>query len=144
MKVDFIDDENLVVYYFYDEEIKTEEQAKVFFRLLDNELKKRYHYEFHGFYNVDIYRKGNLLVLVFEYLDDFARKDFDITMYVNSVLLYEFEDIDLYSGKKIFYNNKYYIELDDCIDDIGLFEFGNIIYGDKVEEVLNGGKLIEI
>ena len=144
MKVDFIDDEHLVVYYFYDEKIRTEEEVKVFFKLLNNQLKNKYDYEFHGFYNGNVYCKEKLLVLEFENIDDFGRKDFDITMYINSVLLYEFEDIELYPGKKVFYKNKYYIEVDDIIDDIRLFEFGNIIYGDKVEEVLNSGKLISL
>ena len=142
LKVDFIDDEKLVIYYYYEKIIKSEEEVKVFFELFDKVLKKQYNYEFHGFYNVDIYCKDNLLVLIFDHIDDFSRKDFDVTMFVNSVLLYEFEDADFHPGSKIFYKNKYYIELDDVVDDIRLFELGNIIYGDKVEEILNCGKLI--
>ena len=144
MKVDFIDEEHLVIYCFYDEKLRTEEELKVFFKLLNEQLKKRYDYEFHGLYNVEVYCKNNLLVLDFENIDDFIRKDFDITLYVNSILLYEFDDIEFYSGNKIFYNNKYYIELDDIVDDIRLFEFGNIIFGDKVEDILNSSKLISI
>ena len=87
LKVDFIDDEKLVIYYYYEKIIKSEEEVKVFFELFDKVLKKQYNYEFHGFYNVDIYCKDNLLVLIFDHIDDFSRKDFDVTMFVNSVLL---------------------------------------------------------
>lgn len=142
MKIDFIDDEKLVIYYHYEGKIETEEEVKCFFELFDRVLKRKYDYEFHGFYNVDIYCEDNLLVLIFDHVDDFSRKDFDVTMFLNSVLLYEFEDVEFYHGSKIFYKNKYYIELDQVINDVRLFEFGNIIYGDEVEEILNNGKLI--
>lgn len=144
MKVDFIDDDHLVVYYFYDEKLRTEEEMRIFFKVLDKMLIKKYDYEFRGTYDVNVYCKENLLVLDFKNVDDFGRKDFDITMFLNSVLLFEFEDFDFYSGNKVYYNDRYYIELDDVIDDIRLFEFGNIIYGDKVDEVLDNGKLISI
>jgi len=143
LRVDFLDDKNFIIYCIYDDSLKTEEEMKTFFKMLNKNLKRRYDYEFEGIYDVDIFKKNNIFVLVFKYIDDFGEKDFNITMYVNSTMLYEFEDVDFYFGKKIVYDNKYYIELDSVIDDIRLFEFGNIICGDKVEEVLRQGILIE-
>lgn len=142
MRVDFLDDKNFIIYCIYDGGLKTEEEMKKFFKMLNSRLKKRYAYEFEGIYDVDIFCKNNVFILVFKNIDDFGEKDFNITMYINSTLLYEFEDFEFFLGKKIFYNDKYYIELDSVVDDIRLFEFGNIIYGNKVEEVLRQGILI--
>ena len=144
MKVDFIDQDNFVIYYIGNDYIKSEEGMRIFFKMLNNHLKKKYDYEFCGLYNVNIYCHDNVMVLVFENIDDYGQKDFDITMFVNSVLLYEFEDSELILGKKIYYEGKYYVEIENAVDDICLFEYGNIIYGNKIDEVLNRGILLSI
>ncbi len=144
LKVEFIDIEHFVIYYFCEEIINTEEELKLLFKYLNKRLKKEYHYEFEGFYNVTIYCQKNLYVMEFENVDDFGRADFNITMLLNSILLYEFEDSDLYKGDKIYYQRRYYIELDQIIDDIRLFEYGNIIYGTKVDQILSQGILVNI
>ena len=143
LRVKFLNDNDFIIYCIYDEGLKTEEEMRIFFKMLNKNLKRKYDYEFDGIYDVDIFKKNNILVLIFKYIDDFGDKDFNITMYVNSTMLYEFEEVDFYSGKKILYDNKYYIELESVMDDIRLFEFGNIICGDKVEEVLRQGILID-
>lgn len=117
---------------------------KIFFKLLNSELKDRYDYEFNGFYDVNIFCLDGIYVLEFENIDDFGRSDFNITMLLNSVLLYEFDDSDLVLGEKVYYKDKFYVELVDVVDNIYLFENGNIIYGKKVEEVLNNGILVNI
>lgn len=144
MKVDFIDDDHFIIYYLSKECFKTEEELKSFFKLLNHELKHQYRYEFHGFYNVNIFLCKGLYVLEFENIDDFGSADFNITMLLNSVLLYEFEDSDMFSGEKIYCNGKFYLEVMDVIDDIHLFEYGNIIYGKRVEEILSEGILVTI
>lgn len=144
MKVDFIDDDHLVIYYLTSDNFRTEEEMKAFFKLLNYDLKHRYRYEFHGFYNVTIFCCEGLYVLDFENIDDYGSADFNITMLLNSVLLYEFDNSEIISGEKVYYQKKFYVEAIDMVDDIHLFEYGNIIYGKKVDEILNNGILVTI
>lgn len=142
IKVEFKDEESFTIFYITDEVFETEEEFKLFFKYLDNILKNRYNYELNGFYDVFIYFSDNLYILDFIYIDDFGNKDFNVTMYLNTTILYEFYDSDLISCKKIYYNNKYYTEIANMINDIRLFEYGNIIYGKEAEKIINRGLLI--
>lgn len=142
MKVDFIDDNYFIIYYLTDEKYRTEEEIKLFLKLLDSDLKRMYNYKFHGFYDVNIFCSEGIYVLEFKNIDDYGRSDFDITMLLNTVLLYEFNDEDIYNGDKIYYKGKFYIEFSEIVDNIYLFEYGNVVYGKKVEEVLNNGIIV--
>ena len=144
MKVNFIDDNHLIIYYLSSDKFRTEEEMKAFFKLLNYDLKRLYHYEFHGFYNVNIFCCEGLYILEFDNIDDYGRADFNITMLLNAVILYEFDDSDIVSGEKIYYQKKFYVEAIDMMDDIHTFEYGNLIYGTKVEEILNNGILVTI
>ncbi len=144
MKVDFIEEEHFIIYYLCEEKPQTEEELKIFFKMINQQLLKQFHYEFHGFYNVTIYCNDSVFVMEFENIDDFGRADFNITMLLNSILLFEFDDSDMIPGDKIYYDEKYYIELEKMQTDIHLFEYGNIIYGDQVKKILNQGVLIPI
>lgn len=144
MKTEFIDDDNFIIYYLSDDKFRTENEMKLFFKLLNSGLKHKYNYEFHGFYDVNIFCSDKLYVLEFNNIDDYGRIDFDITMLLNTVLLYEFEDEEIFKGEKIYYQDKFYIEIDNVINDIHLFEYGNIIYGKQVDEILNNGILVNI
>ena len=144
MKIEFIDDEHFIIYYLSYEKFRTEEEMKSFFKLLNYDLKHQCHYQFHGFYNVNIFWCEGLYVLDFEYVDDFGNSDFNITMLLNSVLFYEFEDSDIITGEKIYYQGKFYVEVVDVLDDVNLFEYGTIVYGKKVEEILSNGVLVTI
>jgi len=142
IKVDFIDSENFLIYYISGNNLRTEEEMKLFFKMLNNYLQDRFNYGFHGFYDVNIYSNQGIYVLEFKNIDDYGRSDFNITMLINCVMLYEFEYIDLLKGNKIYYNNKYYVELEDVLDSVYLFENGKIIYGNRVDKILNNGILI--
>ena len=143
MKVDFIDDAHFIIYYLTNEKFRTEDEMKVFFKLLNHDLKHQCNYEFHGFYDVNIFCSDGIYVLEFENLDDYGRSDFNITMLLNSVLLYEFEDEDIFKGEKVYYKDKFYVEIVDMINDVHLFEYGNVIYGRGVDEILNNGILVK-
>lgn len=143
MKVDFINDDHFIIYYLTEEKFRTEDEMKVFFKLLNYDLKKYYNYEFNGFYDVDIFWIDGIYVLDFENTSDYGRCDFNITMLLNSVLLYEFDDDDIITNNKVYYQDKFYVELSDVINNINLFEYGNIVFGKRVEEVLNNGILLE-
>lgn len=144
IKIDFYSEDKFIIYYISDQILRTEEEMKTFFKMLNNELNKRYNYEFHGFYDVTIFCNKNLYILEFRNIDDYGRSDFNITMLLNSVLLYEFEDSDLILGEKIYYKGKYYVEIDDMIDSIYLFEYGKIVYGREIDNILNSGVIIPV
>lgn len=144
MKVDFINDEHFIIYYLSSDKFRTEEDMKSFFKLLNYDLKHQYHYEFHGFYNVTIFCCEGIYVLDFESIDDYGSADFNITMLLNSVLLYEFDDSDIIAGEKIYYRGKFYVEAIDMVDDVHFFEYGNLVFGKRVEEILNHGILVTI
>ena len=147
LKCEFIDDEHFIIYYVFGESLDSlmeEEKLKLFFKMLNQKLKSRYHYEFQGFYNVTIYVFRNVYVMDFVCVDDFGRADFNITMLLNSELLYEFPKEDMVDGEKIYYQEKYYVELERVYDSPYLLEYGNIIFGNLVEEILSGGILVSI
>lgn len=139
MKIDFIDDDNLIVYYISDESFDNEKYIQLFIKMLDKKLRKQYDYDFRGYYNVDIYRSGNTNILEFERESDYGKADFDITVYLNSTILFEFEDEDYYKGNKLFFNNKYYVSSDMVDERIDLFEFGDIIYGKDALHIVDCG-----
>ncbi len=145
LKANFINDDHFVIYYLSNNQFRTEEEMKSFFKLLNHHLNHQYHYEFHGFYHVEIFCCHGLYVLEFENIDDYGSSDFDITMLLNSILLYEFEDSDMVKGDKIYYRGKFYIEVSTVMDDdIHFFEYGNIVYGKQVDEILSHGILVSI
>lgn len=144
MKVDFIDEDKFIIYYLTCDEFRTEDEMKIFFKLLNSELKAKCNYEFHGFYEVTIYCCCGLYILEFNSIDDYGRTDFDITMLLNTVILFKFLDEDIFKGEKIYYKGEFYVEVVDMIDDIHLFEYGDVIYGKEVDEVLNNGILVSI
>lgn len=142
IKIEFKDEDTFTIYYISENLFKTEEEFKNFFKLLNHELYTRYDYEFHGYYDVTIYHNSDIYVLDFNFVDDFGRCDFNITMLLNSTILYEFLDNDLVSSQKIYYKEKYYIEIYNIISDIRLFEYGRVVYGDEVDKILNSGILV--
>lgn len=144
MKVNFIDDDHFIVYYLSFNNLKTEEEIKTFFILLNYDLKKQCNYSFHGLYNVEILCFDDFYILDFDLVDDFGTTDFDITVLLNTVALYEFYDSDLIDDDKIYYNGKYYVEIDKMVHDIHFFEYGNVIYGKDAEVILNNGILVNM
>ncbi len=143
LKIEFIEDEKFIIDYYSEEKLQSEEELKIFFKRLNTILQKKYSYELRGFYNVTIYCEEPIYVMIFENIDDFGRADFNITMLLNSVLLFEFAEEDMILGTKIYYQEKYYVELDQVKENPYLFEYGTVIFGDKVEEILARGVLME-
>jgi len=139
-----VDDDTFIIYYLTHDKFRSEEEMKIFFKLLNSELKAKCNYEFHGFYDVKIFCCEGLYILEFNNVDDYGRTDFDITMLLNTVILFKFYDEDIYKGEKIYYKGNFYIEITDMIDDLHLFEYGDVIYGREVDEILNNGILVFI
>lgn len=143
MKVDFIDSEHFTVYYICSSKLRTEEDLKCFLKMFNNYLKQKYNYVFKGYYNVNIYNNSDMYVLVFNNIDDYGIADFNINMSLSAPILYEFTDSDIIDGRKIYYDGKFYVEIDRFISDIHLFEYGNVIVGDYVNKIINNGIIID-
>lgn len=142
LKIEFNNQDSFTVFYITNDVFETEEEYKVLFKYLNDTLYKKYNYSLHGFYDVTIYFYKGIYVLEFELIDDYGRRDFNVTLFLNSNMLYEFDDFNLINKEKIYCDNKFYVELDNMLNDIRLFEYGKIIYGKKVERILRKGKLI--
>lgn len=142
LKIEFNDENSFTIFYITNNIIETEEDYKVLFKYLNDTLYKKYNYSLHGFYDVTIYFYKGIYVLEFELIDDYGRKDFNVTLFLNSNMLYEFYDFNLINGDRIYYDDKFYVELDNMLNDIRLFEYGRIIYGKDVDKILEYGKLV--
>ena len=46
------------------------------------------------------------------------------------------------SGEKIYYHGNFYTEIENVIDDIHFFEYGKVIFGEQVNDILNHGILV--
>ena len=142
LKVLFNSDCSFTIIYITDNLMETEDDYKNLFVYFNKILLKKYDYEFEGFYDVTVYFYKGIYVFDFEFIEDYGRKDFNITIFVNSNMLYEFDDMHMFDCKKIYYNKKFYIEIDEVISDIRLFEYGRIVYGKIVDQILKNGILI--
>ena len=141
-KVVFTNDDSFIIYYITENVYHDEEEYKILFKYISDELYKRYNYFLNKFYDVNVYEDKGVYILEFNFVDDYGRKDFNVTLFLNSTLLYQFEDIDFISGNKIYYNGYFYVEITNMLDDIRLFEYGNIIYGKDFDKIFNKGLLI--
>lgn len=143
MKINFIDENKFIIILFDSIIIDDSLCFKELFKSFSEILFKKYKYVFNGLYSVYIYNNKNISIFKFiNTMDDYLL-DFDITVYKNSLLLFEFFDYELFDGKKVYFDNKYYIEYGDVCNRFDLFEYGNIIYGDSVNNILNNGILID-
>ena len=142
LKIEFIDEKSFIAYYITKDIYENEDDYKILFKYLDKELEKKYKYIMHGYYDVYIYINNGIYVIEFDYIDDYGRKDFNVVLFLNSKILYEFYDMDFINDKKIYYDNKFYIEISKVIGNIRLFEYGNIVYGKEVDNIIKNGKTI--
>lgn len=142
LKIMFTNTDSFTAYYITNDIFETEDDYRILFKYLNDTLYKRYNYCMHGFYDVTIYYYKGIYVLEFELIDDYGRKDFNVTLFLNSHMLYEFTDMNLVDKKKLYYQDKFYTEIDNIIDDIRLFEYGNIVYGNTVDKIIKNGILL--
>ena len=143
IKISFKDDDTFTIFYLTEKEYLEEADFKELFKTFNIKLISKYDYRFHGFYEVNIYHNKGIYIFDFEFIETYPENDFDVTLVLDSDILYEFEDSDLVDGKKIYYKDKYYVEIGKMIDNIKLFEYGNIIYNEYVNKILKLGIIID-
>ena len=142
IKINFKDEESFTIYYLTNEIYENEEDFKLLFKYINNYLDNNYDFSFSGIYDVCIYYDKGIYILDFDFDSLYYNNDFNVTLLLNTVILYEFEDIDLINNQIIYYNEKFYTEIKNIINDIRLFEYGRIIYGKEVDTILNKGILL--
>lgn len=142
LKVSFFDEDHFIVQLESSIDATSKQNILLLLKMICIHLKKAYHCKIKGYYEVVIYRNQGYYVCCFEKEDDGSQIDFNITLYLNSVLLYEFDDDEYFLGPKIIYQNKYYVELEEVINRIDYLEYGRVVYGKEVDSILEKGILL--
>ena len=136
LKIEFIDDNSFTVYYITKDRFTEVEDYKIMFKYINEELEEKYNYTMHGYYDVNVYTNENIYILDFIYIDDYGRRDFNVSIFLNSKILYKFYDSDLINGIKYYYNDSFYVDINSILNDIRLYEYGSIVYGDEAELII--------
>ncbi len=134
--------DNLVIYLKIKEKIDNEELCND----IINKLEKYYDIKLKGFYDVNLYKDNNYIVV--EFIEDnvdvseyYSKADLHIKTILTK-FLYCIDDIlDIDTKYFYLYKDNYYIFYDDV--NIKNIEFGNIIYKD-VDDILYLGNKIEM
>lgn len=144
LKIEVIDENSLVIYYslIFDNilEYKTED-IKSFIQMLVIRLRKNYHLDLKGYYHLNVYI-NKIAILEFERIDDYEDEiDLNIIIHTNTPVLVELEDYFLFPGRKYYYQEKYYLPIEQ-IQYEKYIEFIKFIYGKKAKNILNCGNLV--
>lgn len=138
----------------FNDEDKLEEYFKTIFSILN----KKYNIELNGYYNVDIYKDNNYGIILeieneqLDYYNYFNQIDMKINISKDNTFLYEikYEFLDnIFLKNTICYKylDKIYLKVQDNIDDITfakLLEFSNVVYGEKINDILKYSKKVSI
>lgn len=161
MKIE--NDDNIITLYLnkkyiIDVDLEDELDLEEFFKNIFRKLKKYYHMDIKGFYNIKIYKDlyyGMIITLEKEEIDYYNYYDNHIDMCFTiknyNSFLYEIDDlfildksikdkIDIYS-----YHHRFYIKIKNDINNVilgRLIEKTKIIYEEYLENIIKYGKVI--
>lgn len=144
MKINIIDDSTFIV--FHHKTINDKKELETFLNNIFKRIKEKYNINVNGYYDIDIYineKYGEIIEINKEdltYYDLFSNKiEMQVNIINDSLFLLEISDIlykDIYLNKSIIkYNNKFYIDINN-IEDITLYENGNLIYGKELKKIM--------
>lgn len=162
MKICINDDINTVIYinkeYSSDIDFSNELEIENYFKKVFNKLKTFYNISIKGFYNIDVYLDNYYGIVLnlekenidyYDYFDNHIDMQFRIKKY--SSFLYKLNDLfDLSSQIKdkvivYFYRNQIYAKIIKKIDYLNLgklIENSQIIYDEKIDDIVKYGKII--
>ena len=153
MKIEILNDEDIDVfinrYYFLDSELKDSDSLLLTIRDIILKIDNRYHLNLSGFYKIKAYvnyKTGAFLNIVKIDDNDFSNDvDFRIIIYKNEKFLLESDEYDIFdkSIEKRFYNNKFYIDVEDVDDCSKYLDMAKVVYGDDARGVILRGKIIK-
>lgn len=145
MKVEWTNDDKLIIYYtlILDDILEYEiEDIKTFIKLLVIRLRKYHHLSLNGYYHLDVYI-NKIMILEFVQIDEYEDEiDLNIVLHLNHPIMVKYEDYFLISGKKYYYENSFYSNIDE-IDITKILEFIEFIYKDDVKIVKEKGILLK-
>ena len=152
MRVEIINSEYLTVFLnkCYFDEIDFEKKSDIIVCIKDiiSKIDSRYRLNLNGFYKIKVFPNKKLGV----YLDlikiddnDFNdRADFRIVIYQDSNFYLEMDVCDIKNiDEKIYYNNNFYININDINNIDKYMDYGQIIYGDRAKEIEYYGKKLK-
>ena len=142
LKVEFLDQDILNVEMMSQIDIENRNNLGLILKEIGIYLNRKYHYLLDGIYDVECYQCGKYFIFEMEWESDYPTIDFNITFHPNSRMLLEFMDSEYFFRKKYYYQGNYYMELPRVLDKTYCFEFGKVIYGEAVDEVLKNGVMI--
>lgn len=148
MKLSFLSDEEFKIYINKEYlNIALEDEKKLYEslkKILLN-MRKRHSYNIYGFYKVNIYKINELgyLFLFTKKEESFLCKTIELKIVKNNSedVYFEFENYEeMFKKKKVkFYNNKFYINVEDVNKDIlyRLSEYFEIVIDDRLKYISN-------
>lgn len=152
MRVEIINSEYLTVFLnkCYFDEIDFEKKSDIIVCIKDiiSKIDSRYRLDLNGFYKIKVFPNKKLGV----YLDiikiddnDFNdRADFRIVIYQDSNFYLEMDVCDIKNiDEKIYYNNNFYININDINNIDKYMDYGQIIYGDRAKKIEYYGKKLK-
>jgi len=155
-----VEDKKIIVFLSKDEVndicFEDDEFIEKYFKDLFLKLNKKYDIELNGYYDVKIYKDVNYGAVIefinedIDYYNYFDQIDMKINISKSPLFLYEinynFLDSEILK-KSVCYKflNKLYLKLNDIDNDyFKLLELSDIVYGNKVEEILKYGKKVKL
>lgn len=137
--------------------IKTEDSLEDYVKKMISKLNDKYDIEFNGYYNVDIYNDINYGIIIEIENDDFDYYNYfdqiDMKINISNVPFFLYEIKYNYIDKQILknsicykYSNKLYLKVNNLNEKeyLKLLEFSNIIYGQKVDEILKISEKVKL
>lgn len=153
MKVEIINDEDIDIYInsYHLQGIDYNAKEDLLDRIKDLILKTndRYRLNLCGFYKIKVYlnfRIGMFLNIIKIDDNEFNNEvDFRIVLYEDEKFFLETEEYEIIDSitTKYYYNNRFYIDLDNLDDFTKYIDMGRIIYGDEVREMLSSCRYIK-
>lgn len=137
MRIEENDENHLTIYYslILDDILEYDiEDLKIFIKMLVVTLRKKYHINLKGYYNLHVHIK-KILILEFEKIDDYEDEiDLNITIHTKTPIFIKFEDYFLIPGNKYYYLNYFYMPIEQ-VEYEKYIEFIDFIYGNEAEKV---------
>jgi len=149
----FLNNDEIKSIDFSDDELLEEQFKEIFLK-----LNKKYDIELNGYYEINIYKDNNYGLIMeivtedFDYYNYFNQIDMKINISKLSSFLYEikyeFLNSDIFENCICYkYLNKIYLKVLDNIDKYTYFkilELSNVLYGEKIEEIIRYGKKVDL
>lgn len=132
--------------------IKLEElDIKSYVKKIIVRLKNKMNMKIEGYYNVKVYMNkmyGMIIELEktgdFDFFKEFLELNFKI--YDNSKIYYRFEDYFTIINSNIYYYDDYYVDIEKLSknDLLHICEFGKLVYGERLNSILNNLKKVDV